>query len=61
MAEARERIIIVGTGWAGYNLSQNLNEKKFDIHVISPNDTSPYTPLLVSRASQHTSPAIGNS
>jgi NADH:ubiquinone reductase (non-electrogenic) len=48
--ESRERIIIVGTGWAGYNLSQKLNDKKFDITVISPNDTSPYTPLLVSIA-----------
>lgn len=47
MAESRERVIIVGTGWAGYNLCQNLLDKKFNITVISPQDTSPYTPLLV--------------
>ncbi|KAI5368391.1 Putative FAD/NAD(P)-binding domain, FAD/NAD(P)-binding domain superfamily [Septoria linicola] len=49
-ANQRERIVIVGSGWAGYNVSQQLNEKKFDITVISPWDTSPYTPLLASAA-----------
>ena len=43
----REHIVIIGTGWAGYNVSQNLDDKKFNITVISPEDTSPYTPLLV--------------
>ncbi len=48
-ASQRERIVIIGSGWAGYNVSQQLNEKKFDITVISPWETSPYTPLLVSQ------------
>lgn len=43
----RERVIVVGTGWAGFQLSQKLDDKKFDIVVISPEETSPYTPLLV--------------
>lgn len=43
----REHVVIIGTGWAGYNVSQNLDDKKFDITIISPEDTSPYTPLLV--------------
>ncbi|TKA70855.1 hypothetical protein B0A55_04983 [Friedmanniomyces simplex] len=47
---SKETIVIVGTGWAGYTLSQKLDEKKFDITVISPEDTSPYTPLLASAA-----------
>ncbi|KAH9815727.1 putative NADH dehydrogenase [Teratosphaeria destructans] len=46
----RETIVIVGTGWAGYTLSQKLNDRKFNIVVISPEDTSPYTPLLASAA-----------
>lgn len=45
--DGRERIVIIGTGWAGYNVSQKLDDKKFNITVISPEDTSPYTPLLV--------------
>ncbi|KAK3670841.1 hypothetical protein LTR78_009285 [Recurvomyces mirabilis] len=47
---AKEKIVIVGTGWAGYTLSQKLDDKKFEIIVISPEDTSPYTPLLASAA-----------
>jgi NADH:ubiquinone reductase (non-electrogenic) len=44
---AKASLVIVGTGWAGYTLSQKLDEKKYDITVISPEETSPYTPLLV--------------
>lgn len=44
---AREKIVIVGTGWAGFTVSQKLDDKKFEITVISPEETSPYTPLLV--------------
>ena len=44
---AKEAIVIVGTGWAGYTLSQKLDDKKFGVTVISPEETSPYTPLLV--------------
>lgn len=43
----KDRIVIVGTGWAGYTLSQKLDSDKFDITLVSPEDTSPYTPLLV--------------
>jgi hypothetical protein len=46
---ARDTIVIIGTGWAGFNVSQKLDDKKFDIVVVSPEDTSPYTPLLVRR------------
>ncbi|PHH75681.1 hypothetical protein CDD82_4327 [Ophiocordyceps australis] len=47
---AKESLVIVGTGWAGYTLSQKLDDKKYDITIISPEDTSPYTPLLASAA-----------
>ncbi|KAK4553997.1 hypothetical protein LTR86_008838 [Recurvomyces mirabilis] len=47
---AKEKIVIVGTGWAGFTVSQKLDDKKFEIIVISPEDTSPYTPLLASAA-----------
>ena len=44
---AKESIVVVGTGWAGYTVSQQLDDQKFNITVISPEETSPYTPLLV--------------
>ena len=44
---AKESVVIVGTGWAGYTVSERLDDKKFDITIISPQDTLPYTPLLV--------------
>lgn len=47
---APEKIVIVGTGWAGFTVSQKLDDKKFDIVAVSPEETSPYTPLLVGRS-----------
>ncbi|MCJ1431871.1 hypothetical protein MMC27_001227 [Xylographa pallens] len=47
---ARESIVVIGTGWAGFTLAQKLNDKKFNITIISPETTSPYTPLLASAA-----------
>lgn len=44
---AKESIVVVGTGWAGYTVSEYLDDKKFDITIVSPQDTLPYTPLLV--------------
>ncbi|KAF2094739.1 FAD/NAD(P)-binding domain-containing protein [Rhizodiscina lignyota] len=46
----KESIVIVGTGWAGYTVSQQLDSKKFDITIVSPEETSAYTPLLASAA-----------
>lgn len=44
---AREKILIVGTGWAGYTFSRALDDKIFDIQIVSPETAFPYTPLLV--------------
>lgn len=46
----REKVVVVGTGWAGWTLSQDLDDKKFDITVISPERTLALTPLLASAA-----------
>lgn len=45
---SREKIVVVGTGWAGYAVAHGLDDKKFDIRVISPEAAFPYTPLLAS-------------
>lgn len=46
----KEKIVVVGTGWAGWTLSQDLDDKKYDITVISPERTLALTPLLASAA-----------
>lgn len=50
MATSRQSIIIIGSGWAGATLSGSLDETKYSITVISPQTTTPYTPLLASAA-----------
>lgn len=47
---ARKTIVIVGTGWAGATLSTALDERKYKITIVSPEETTPYTPLLASAA-----------
>ena len=46
----RRHVLIVGSGWAGSTLSRNLSSERFDITVLSPSPTTPYTPLLASAA-----------
>ena len=43
-------VAIIGSGWAGFSLSQNLRNDKYNILVISPIRTIQYTPLLASAA-----------
>jgi len=42
--------MINGTDWAGWTLARNLDDKKFNVVTISPQSTSPYTPLLANAA-----------
>ncbi|OBT64195.1 hypothetical protein VE03_06873 [Pseudogymnoascus sp. 23342-1-I1] len=46
----RERIVILGSGWAGFNLSRKLDKKKYQPVVISPRPYFAFTPLLASTA-----------
>lgn len=46
----RKRVVIVGSGWAGATISTALDERKYKITVVSPEETTPYTPLLASAA-----------
>jgi NADH:ubiquinone reductase (non-electrogenic) len=50
MPSSKQSIIIIGSGWAGATLSGSLDENKYSITVISPQTTTPYTPLLASAA-----------
>ncbi|KAM0710295.1 hypothetical protein Q7P35_002657 [Cladosporium inversicolor] len=47
---SKPTLAIIGTGWAGYTLSQHLSPAKYAVHIISPLRTIQYTPLLASAA-----------
>ena len=44
----RERVLILGSGWAGYTLSRQLDPKKYQAVVVSPRSYFAFTPLLAS-------------
>lgn len=46
----RERVVILGSGWAGFVLSRTLDPKKFQVVVIAPRSYFVFTPLLASTA-----------
>ncbi|KAG0650022.1 putative NADH dehydrogenase [Hyphodiscus hymeniophilus] len=50
MSKSKQSIVIIGSGWAGSTLSGSLDETRYSITVISPETTTPYTPLLASAA-----------
>ena len=47
---SRPRLVIIGTGWAGFYLAEYIDTKLYDVTIISPRRTSAYTPLLASAA-----------
>ena len=50
MATPKQKLLIIGSGWAGSTVSRQVSPSKYDITVISPTPTTPYTPLLASAA-----------
>jgi len=42
----KERVLILGSGWAGYVLSRQLSPTKYDVTVVSPRSYFVFTPLL---------------
>ncbi|KAK7408060.1 hypothetical protein QQX98_009775 [Neonectria punicea] len=49
MSEKR-KVVIIGSGWGGYRLGYGIDYRKYDITLISPENTSAVTPLLASAA-----------
>lgn len=47
---SRPTVAVIGSGWAGFVLSQELSLAKYNVQVISPIRTVQYTPLLASAA-----------
>jgi NADH dehydrogenase len=46
----RERVIILGSGWAGFTVARSLDSSKFQTLVVSPRSYFAFTPLLASTA-----------
>ena len=44
------RLVVIGSGWAGYSIAQNINTRLYDVTIISPQTTCALTPLLASAA-----------
>ncbi|TFA98239.1 putative NADH dehydrogenase [Trichoderma ghanense] len=44
----KQRVVILGSGWAGYSFARTLDPSKFDRIVISPRGYFVFTPLLAS-------------
>lgn len=42
----RQRVVILGSGWAGFTLSRALDPKKFQLVMVSPRSYFVFTPLL---------------
>ncbi|KAL8871023.1 MAG: hypothetical protein Q9174_003065 [Haloplaca sp. 1 TL-2023] len=47
---SRPRIVVVGSGWAGFYLAEFLSTSEYEVTIVSPRRTSAYTPLLASAA-----------
>ncbi|USP80120.1 hypothetical protein yc1106_07394 [Curvularia clavata] len=46
----RERVIILGSGWAGFTVARSLDSSKYQTVVVSPRSYFAFTPLLASTA-----------
>ncbi|KAK0738392.1 hypothetical protein B0T18DRAFT_492381 [Schizothecium vesticola] len=46
----KERVVIVGSGWAGYGFARALDPSKFERILVSPRSYFVFTPLLASTA-----------
>ncbi|KAH8890762.1 FAD/NAD(P)-binding domain-containing protein [Thozetella sp. PMI_491] len=44
----KERVVVLGSGWAGYAFARTLDPEKFDRIVVSPRSYFVFTPLLAS-------------
>jgi len=46
----KPRVLILGSGWAGFTLARRLNKDLFDVRIVSPANHFLFTPLLPSTA-----------
>lgn len=44
----KERVVVLGTGWAGTSFLKDMDASKYDVQVVSPRNYFAFTPLLPS-------------
>ncbi len=44
----KRKIVVLGSGWAGFKFLKKIDQKKYDVTVISPRNHFIFTPLLAS-------------
>ncbi|GAA6048570.1 hypothetical protein JCM3770_006558 [Rhodotorula araucariae] len=44
----KQRLVILGSGWGGYELLRKVDRRRYDVTVVSPNSYFAFTPLLAS-------------
>jgi NADH dehydrogenase FAD-containing subunit len=49
-APVKERVLILGSGWGGFNLARKLDKAKCEVTLVSPANHFLFTPLLPSTA-----------
>ncbi|KAI9285231.1 NDE1, mitochondrial external NADH dehydrogenase [Umbelopsis sp. AD052] len=48
LGRSQGRVVILGSGWAGFKLMKDLNRKDYEVSVVSPRNYFVFTPLLAS-------------
>ena len=48
--DAKENVVVLGCGWAGYTFLQEFDRSKYRVSVVSPRNHFLFTPLLASAA-----------
>ncbi|ORY77230.1 pyridine nucleotide-disulfide oxidoreductase-domain-containing protein [Leucosporidium creatinivorum] len=46
----KQKLVILGSGWAGYQLLAKVDKQAYDVVLVSPNTYFAFTPLLASTA-----------
>eukprot|EP01065_Artemidia_motanka_P037567 TRINITY_DN4628_c4_g1_i1.p1 TRINITY_DN4628_c4_g1~~TRINITY_DN4628_c4_g1_i1.p1 ORF type:complete len:456 (+),score=167.15 TRINITY_DN4628_c4_g1_i1:82-1449(+) len=49
-AADRPRVVVLGSGWAGFNFCRMIDRRKYDVRCVSPANHFLFTPLLPSSA-----------
>ncbi|ORX35425.1 pyridine nucleotide-disulfide oxidoreductase-domain-containing protein [Kockovaella imperatae] len=47
-SSGKQRLVVLGSGWAGFNVARQVNKSLYDVTVVSPNSYFSFTPFLAS-------------
>uniref|UniRef100_A0A6U2FK17 NADH:ubiquinone reductase (non-electrogenic) n=1 Tax=Hemiselmis andersenii TaxID=464988 RepID=A0A6U2FK17_HEMAN len=46
--QSKKKVVVLGTGWGGFQVARSLDKSKYDVQIISPSNHFLFTPLLPS-------------